>query len=83
MTNNRDPNRPDIRDRFKKIRSDDGSWSAIPLLVFLAVVIGAGVMLFSADWYATTSKEQTTEPTTSPPPASTPPAATPKTGPSQ
>jgi hypothetical protein len=68
------------------VRRDDGSWSAIPILVVLAIVIGVGAMIFSSDWNATTNRpvgERTTGPTTTPPATSPPPATTPPAGPRQ
>jgi hypothetical protein len=82
MAFNRDPNRPDMRDRMR-VRREDGSWSAIPILVVLAIVIGVGAMIFTADWNASTNRpigQPTTGPVTTPPATSTPPATTPPAG---
>jgi hypothetical protein len=84
MTSNRDPNAP-MQDR-PRARRDNGSWSAIPILVILAIVIGVGAMLFAGDWNANSNRsvgERTTGPTTTPPATSTPPATTPPAGPRQ
>jgi hypothetical protein len=85
MTFSHDPNRNNIRDSMR-VRRDDGSWSALPILVALAVVIGVGAMIFSSDWNAGTNRpigERTTGPTTTPPATSTPPTTTPPAGPRQ
>ena len=82
MTFNRDPNAP-LRDRLH-VRRDDGSWSAFPILLVVAIVLGAGVMIYTADWNASTNRpigEPTARP--APPATSTPPATTPPTGPRQ
>jgi hypothetical protein len=81
MTFNRDPDSP-MRDRMR-VRRDDGSWSALPILGVLAVVIAIGLIL-AIDWNATTDRP-IGEPTarTAPPATSTPPATTPPAGPRQ
>jgi|RhiMethySRZTD1v2_1073278.scaffolds.fasta_scaffold24085_1 hypothetical protein len=82
MTFNRDPNAP-LRDRLR-VRRDDGSWSALPILLVVAIVLGAGVMIYTADWNASTNRpigEPTARP--APPATSTPPATMPPTGPRQ
>ena len=85
MTFNRDPDRPDMRDRMR-IRRDDGSWSFLPILLGVAVLLGIGILFFG-DWDTRTDNPvtgtRTTGPTTTPPATSTPPATTPPTGPRQ
>jgi hypothetical protein len=85
MTFNRDPDRPDMRDRMR-IRRDDGSWSFLPILLGVALLLGIGIFFFG-DWDNSTSNPvtgtRTTGPTTPPPATSTPPATTPPTGPRQ
>jgi len=80
MTFNRDPDTR-MRDRLR-VRRDDGTWSAIPLLVVLAIAIGLGAMIFMGDW-TTTNDRPVTAPRTTPPATSTPPATTPPAGPRQ
>jgi hypothetical protein len=85
MTFNRDPDRPDMRDRMR-FRRDDRSWSFVPILLGVAVLLGIGILFFG-DWDNRTTNPvtgtRTTGPTTTPPATSTPPATTPPTGPRQ
>jgi hypothetical protein len=85
MTFNRDPDRPDMRDRMR-FRRDDGSWSFVPILLGVAVLLGIGIFFFG-DWDNRTTNPvtgtRTTGPTTTPPATSTPLATTPPTGPRQ
>jgi|RhiMethySRZTD1v2_1073278.scaffolds.fasta_scaffold179866_2 hypothetical protein len=85
MTFNRDPDRPDMRDRMR-IRRDDGSWSFLPIVLGVALLLGIGILVFG-DWDTRTDNPvtgtRTTGPTTTPPATSTPPATTPPTGPRQ
>jgi hypothetical protein len=83
MTYNRDPD-PSMRGRMR-MRRDDGGWGAVPILLVVAIILGAGYFVYSADWNANTNQpitkgERTTGPTTTtaPPATSTPPATTPK-----
>jgi hypothetical protein len=83
MTFDRDPDSP-MRDRTPT-RYNDARWSAIPILVALALVIGIGYVLFAPN-SDTTPNRPIGEPTARPssPPATTaPPLTTPPAGPRQ
>ncbi len=84
MTNQRDPDRRP----GDFMRRDDGSWSTLPILLVVALILGGGYMIYSANWNAGTTEpiakrseapvgERPTGPMTMPPATSTPPATTP------
>jgi hypothetical protein len=78
MTYQGDPNRPRRRPQ-DYVRRDDGSWSAMPIVLVGALLIGLGYLLLG-DWNTDTGPARTTDvnrpaaapPATSPPPATKP-----------
>ena len=85
MTANRDPNLnrdPNRRRPSDYVRREDGSWSFVPNLLGLALLLGLGYLVLGGDWDNRTNTPnatgtRTTGPTTTPP-ATTPSPTTPK-----
>jgi hypothetical protein len=75
MTNQRDPNRP--ADRTAR----DEGWGVLPVLLGIAVVLGAGVMLYRNLDHTDTTPARTTQsqPTTVPAPSPAPVTPAPTT----
>jgi hypothetical protein len=77
MTNQSDPNR-DQRRPADYVRRPDGSWSMMPILLGLALVLGLGYLFMGMDWNRSTTPvtgDTTTRQTT---PQTTPTPTAPK-----
>jgi hypothetical protein len=75
MTYQRDPDR---RRPSDYMRRDDGSWSIVPIVLGLALILGLGYLVFGADWNSQPGTgTKTTESGPPPAPQSTPTTPTP------